>query len=134
MNTLVIKRIYEKAEPGDGYRILVDRIWPRGISKEEARLDFWARDIAPSAGVRKAFGHDPAKMDVFSQQYRAELEQNPAAAEFLQMVADKLGHDQVTLLYSAKDEKHNQAVVLKDWTEKKLPSYKAHEKRPSRKN
>ena len=120
MHDLMIKRIYEKAEPGDGYRILVDRIWPRGISKEEARLDHWARDIAPSDAVRKAFGHDPAKMDVFSQQYLAELDQNPAAVEFLQMVADKLGHGQVTLLYSAKDQKHNQAVVLKDWTEKKL--------------
>jgi len=97
-------------------------------------VDFWARDMAPSAGVRKAFGHDPAKMEVFSQQYRAELEQNPAAAEFLQMVADRLGQSPVTLLYSAKDEKHNQAVVLKDWTEKTLPSHKAHEKRPSRKN
>jgi uncharacterized protein YeaO (DUF488 family) len=120
MHDLVIKRIYEKAEPGDGYRILVDRIWPRGISKEEARLDFWARDMAPSADVRKAFGHDPAKMDVFSQQYLAELDQNPAAAEYLQIVADELGHGQVTLLYSAKDQKHNQAVVLIDWTEKKL--------------
>ncbi|NLN86995.1 MAG: DUF488 domain-containing protein [Syntrophomonadaceae bacterium] len=120
MHDLVIKRIYEKAEPGDGYRILVDRIWPRGISKEEARLDFWARDMAPSADVRKAFGHDPAKMDVFSQQYLAELDQNPAAAEYLQIVADELGHGQVTLLYSAKDQKHNQAEVLIDWTEKKL--------------
>jgi len=126
LNTLVIKRIYEAADPGDGYRILVDRIWPRGISKEEAKLDFWARDIAPSAGVRKAFGHDPAKMEVFRQQYRAELEQNPVAVQFLQMVADKLGHGQVTLLYSAKDQQHNQAVVLKDWTQKNLPSPKAH--------
>ena len=111
------------------YRILVDRIWPRGISKEEARLDFWARDMAPSAAVRKALGHDPAKMDAFRQQYRAELDQNPAAVQFLQMVADKLGHGQVILLYSAKDQKHNQAVVLKDWTGKNLPSLKAHEKR-----
>ena len=76
--------------------------------------------MAPSADVRKAFGHDPAKMDVFSQQYLAELDQNPAAAEYLQIVADELGHGQVTLLYSAKDQKHNQAVVLIDWTEKKL--------------
>jgi len=134
MHDLMIKRIYEKAEPGDGYRILVDRIWPRGISKEEARMDFWARDMAPSAAVRKAFGHDPAKMDVFSQQYRAELEQNPVAAKFLQVVADKLAKGQVTLLYSAKDEQHNQAVVLKEWTQKNLPVHKAHENRPYRKD
>ncbi len=114
--------------------ILADRIWPRGISKEEARMDFWARDMAPSAAVRKAFGHDPAKMDVFSQKYRAELEQNPVAAKFLQVVADKLAQGQVTLLYSAKDEQHNQAVVLKEWTQKNLPVHKAHENRPSRKD
>ncbi|MEQ8200621.1 MAG: DUF488 domain-containing protein [Syntrophomonadaceae bacterium] len=121
MSELMIKRIYEPAEPGDGFRILVDRLWPRGISKEKARLDHWARDIAPSDAVRKAFGHDPAKMEQFRQQYLAELNQNPAAAEYLQMVAETLGRGQVTLLYSAKSEKYNQAVVLKDWTEKNLP-------------
>lgn len=125
MHNLVIKRIYEKAEPGDGYRILVDRIWPRGISKEEARLDHWARDIAPSNRLRKEFGHDPAKMDEFQEQYLVELDQNPAASEFLQMVSDILRHARVTLLYSAKDPKYNQAVVLKDWTEKNLPAHKA---------
>ena len=121
MPELMIKRIYEPAEPGDGFRILVDRLWPRGISKEEARLDHWARDIAPSDAVRKAFGHDPAKMEQFRQQYLAELNQNPAAAEYLQMVAEQLRRGQVTLLYSAKSEKYNQAVVLKDWTEKNWP-------------
>lgn len=121
MQKLVIKRIYEPAGPGDGFRILVDRLWPRGISKEQARLDHWDRDMAPSDAIRKAFGHDPAKMEEFRRQYLAELDQNAAGAAYLQMVADRLRHGPVTLLYSAKDQEHNQAVVLKHWTEENLP-------------
>jgi len=119
-----IKRIYQPADESDGYRILVDRVWPRGISKEEARLDEWAQSIAPSSAIRKEFGHEPARMPVFREKYRAELDHNPAAGEFLQALAKGLKTSRVTLLYGARDEQNNQAVVLKEWLEEKLPEIK----------
>lgn len=113
MGTVQIKRVYEEVESSDGYRVLVDRIWPRGESKEKADLDEWMKEIAPSTELRKWFGHDPAKMVEFTKRYRQELDENPQQIDHLkQLIQD---HDVVTLVYSAKDEKDNQAVVLRDY-------------------
>lgn len=106
---ICLKRVYEGAEPGDGFRVLVDRVWPRGVKKECARLDRWAKEVAPSTELRKWFGHDPARFDEFSRRYEAELAVSEAYAQF---VAELRAHDVVTLLYAAKDETHNNAVVL----------------------
>lgn len=109
-STLVrIKRIYEPAVKGDGYRILVDRLWPRGISKVAAHIDLWMRDIAPSTALRRWFNHDPAKWEDFCERYRAELrEQQP----LLNAVRQQAKEGPVTLVYSARDERFNQAVAL----------------------
>ena len=112
-----IKRVYELAEPKDGARILVDRLWPRGIGKKSLRLDSWYKDVAPSNELRKWFSHDPARWDEFRKRYFAELDSNPAAWDPLLQLA-RGGN--VTLLYSAKDEEHNNAEVLKDYLEAKL--------------
>ncbi len=109
-STLVrIKRIYVPAVQGDGCRILVDRLWPRGVSKAEARIDLWIRDIAPSTALRRWFNHDPAKWEEFCERYRAELrEQQP----LLDAVRQQAKEGPVTLVYSARDERFNQAVAL----------------------
>ncbi len=120
MHALQIKRVYEKPDTNDGYRILIDRLWPRGIGKDEARLDDWAKSITPSTEIRKAFDHKPDKMDVFRERYVSELDQNPDAGAFLTLVAEKLRQSNVTLLYGAKNEKYNHAVILKDWITEKL--------------
>lgn len=104
-----IKRIYEEANKTDGYRVLVDRLWSRGVSKEEAQLDLWLKEVAPSTELREWFGHDPAKMTEFSNKYQHELRHNPAFTELQKIVKEK---STVTLLYGAKDEKVNHAVVL----------------------
>lgn len=109
---ILIKRIYNPAEKSDGFRILVDRLWPRGIKKEQADIDFWAKEIAPSVALRKWFNHEPEKFATFKHKYRIELEENPSLAEFLKQIA---GHQKITLLFGAKDEEHNQAVVLQDF-------------------
>lgn len=111
MTAVHIKRIYEPASPDDGRRLLVDRLWPRGVSKARADLDAWLRDVAPSTELRKWFGHDPARWDEFVRRYRAELAANPAA---LQPLLDAARRGPVTLLYAARDEVHNEAVVLRD--------------------
>lgn len=103
-----LKRAYEAPEDSDGQRILVDRLWPRGVSKDEARIDQWLRDVAPSGELRKWFGHDPAKWVEFQRRYREELKDNPALAQ-LKELARK---GRLTLVYGARDELHNQAVVL----------------------
>jgi uncharacterized protein YeaO (DUF488 family) len=110
--SVAIKRVYDSASTGDGFRVLVDRLWPRGVSKEEAKLDLWLKDIGPSNELRQWFGHDPAKFDEFSKRYKKELADNPAVEELRKIVKD---NDKVTLLYGAKDPDHNQAVVLKDY-------------------
>ncbi len=110
--TIKLERIYTKPVDHSGYRILVDRLWPRGISKVNAALDEWIKEIAPSNELRKWFGHEPAKYPEFRQRYLAELDANPAAAAFVKLVAS---HPQVILLFGAKDEQHNQAVVLKEY-------------------
>ncbi len=108
---IAIKRIYEPAQKEDGARILVDRVWPRGLSKDAAAVDHWARDLAPSTALRKWFGHDPAKWDEFQRRYREELEDR--ASELNELI-DAHGDGPMTLLFGAKDVEHNQAVVLKD--------------------
>lgn len=112
---LAIKRIYEPKAPEDGARILVDRIWPRGISREAAALTLWLKDIAPSTELRKWFGHDPARWKEFCRRYQAELDANAEAVAELRCLA-KTG--KVTLLYAARDTDHNQAWVLADYLRK----------------
>ena len=104
-----IKRVYLPAEDSDGYRVLVDRLWPRGIKKEDARIDLWAKALAPSAELRKWFNHIPERFEAFSEKYKEELKSNPEVAPVLDELRQ---HDKVTLLYGAKDEQHNNAVVL----------------------
>lgn len=110
-----IKRIYEPAEPDDGYRVLVDRLWPRGVSKEKAKLDLWLKDIAPSDELRQWFGHKPERFEKFTSRYLQELYDNPTK-EVLRQLTNK--HQRVTLLYSAHDPEHNQAVVLQKFLTK----------------
>lgn len=106
-----IKRVYEKPEIGDGRRILVDRVWPRGVKKEQAKIDLWLKEIAPSTELRKWFGHDPEKWDEFRKRYRGELRKN---REAVQKLKRELEQGPVTLVYSARDEAHNQAVVIRE--------------------
>lgn len=104
-----MKRVYEAADEADGKRILVDRLWPRGLTREAAHVDLWLKAVAPSDELRKWFGHDPAKWDGFRKRYHAELAHNADAVAELRAAARE-GH--ATLVYSAKDEAHNNAVVL----------------------
>ena len=108
--TIQIKRAYAAPEKSDGFRILVDRLWPRGLTKEKARVDLWLKDVAPSNELRKWFAHDPARWSGFQSRYLDELK---AASEPLHLIKDKAAHATVTLLFAAKDEEHNEAVVLK---------------------
>ncbi|CAJ1230235.1 DUF488 domain-containing protein [Lactiplantibacillus xiangfangensis] len=112
---LKLERIYTKPVDLEGYRLLVDRLWPRGISKVNAHLDDWVKEIGPSTELRKWFNHDVAKYPEFVQKYRAELDENPITADFIKQVATQLKQSNVILLYGAKDEEHNQAVVLRDY-------------------
>jgi uncharacterized protein YeaO (DUF488 family) len=105
-----IKRAYDPVSPEDGRRILVDRLWPRGITKEEAKVDEWLKDIAPSAELRKWFSHDPSKYQEFKKRYLKELQQK---SELLHPIRKEAKKETVTLIFSAKDTKHNNATVLK---------------------
>lgn len=109
--SVLLKRVYESPAATDGQRILVDRIWPRGITKEQAKLDLWLKEVAPSTALRKWFGHDPEKWEEFRKKYRAELENNPAVATLKALVRKP----QVTLVYAAKDDKHNHVIVLREY-------------------
>lgn len=109
-----IKRIYEDAAKTDGYRVLVDRIWPRGVSKEDAKLNEWMKAIAPSTELRKWFGHKEELFQEFSKKYNQELKDQTELVETLQK---KAREKRLTLLYGAKDETHNQAIVLKKFLE-----------------
>jgi uncharacterized protein YeaO (DUF488 family) len=104
-----LKRVYEPAEPGDGFRVLVDRLWPRGVSKARAAIDLWAKDVAPTTALREWFGHEPDRFAEFRMRYLAELEQNVAVGELRAVLRE---HPVTTLVYAAHDEAHNQAVVL----------------------
>jgi len=107
-----IKRVYEKPVKEDGQRILVDRLWPRGLTREKASIDFWLKEIAPSTELRKWFAHDPGKWKVFQNRYHLELEDNKDQVSLLK---EQLKKGKVTLVYGAKDEEHNEALVLKEW-------------------
>jgi len=104
-----IKRVYEKPQPTDGTRILVDRLWPRGVSKEKAKIDLWLKDVAPSHALRKWFNHDPKKWAMFKARYKKELKSKGA---WRSRFKKESGRGPITLVYSARDEKHNQAVAL----------------------
>lgn len=104
-----IKRAYAPVEDTDGYRILVDRLWPRGISKDKAKIDLWLKSVAPSNDLRKWFGHDPERFPEFSKRYQDELEESGALDELRSAIKD---HPNATLLFAAHDEEHNNAVVL----------------------
>jgi len=108
---LSLKRIYETPSEEDGTRILVDRLWPRGLTKEKARVDLWLKEIAPSTELRKWFGHDPAKWPEFKARYKVELKHNAPQLALLKQSVTR-GH--TTLLYGAKDTEHNEAVVLQE--------------------
>jgi uncharacterized protein YeaO (DUF488 family) len=105
-----LKRVYEKPSPGDGFRILADRLWPRGLTKERASVDLWVKKVAPSTELRRWFGHDPAKWRQFERRYRRELREQKPSLELLKQKSR--GHT-VTPVYGARDEDHNEAVVLK---------------------
>jgi uncharacterized protein YeaO (DUF488 family) len=107
-----IKRVYEMPSGDDGKRILVDRLWPRGLTKEKASIDLWLKEIAPSTELRKWFGHDPEKWKEFQKRYRRELRNNK---EQVSLLKENMKKGTITLVYGAKDEKHNEALVLKEW-------------------
>lgn len=106
-----IKRVYDDPAKADGHRVLVDRVWPRGLSKADAAVDEWLKEVGPSSDLRRWFGHDPARFEEFAERYRAELDGSDA---FARLRAVRAEHRAVTLVYSARDTEHNQAVVLRD--------------------
>jgi uncharacterized protein YeaO (DUF488 family) len=108
-----IKRAYDEAASGDGHRVLVDRVWPRGRSRESLELAEWAKELAPSTRLREWFGHDPQRWEGFKARYRKELS-TPMQQERMQLLLDASGKGPLTLVYGAKDQDHNQAVVLRD--------------------
>lgn len=115
--SIQIKRIYDPPAKSDGYRVLVDRLWPRGMKKEAADIDEWAKDLAPSSDLRKWFGHEPRLWSDFEQRYNNELKVNEAVKTFAKAHA---GEKSITLLYAAKDEEHNHAIVLKKYLATRL--------------
>lgn len=110
--TFGVKRIYEPPADADGFRVLVDRLWPRGIAKESAAVDLWLKDVAPSTALRKEFNHQPEMFAGFGERYRLELDSNPAVAELLELAA---AHPRITLLYAARNTEANHALVLRDY-------------------
>jgi uncharacterized protein YeaO (DUF488 family) len=110
--TVTIKRVYEDATPSDGYRVLVDRLWPRGVSKSRAAIDLWLKEIAPSPQLRTWWNHDPETMDEFAQRYRGELDTNDSVGELRDVISR---HPVVTLLYGARDPHVNHAAVLLEY-------------------
>lgn len=119
MGKLQVKRIYEAPAETDGSRFLVDRLWPRGIKKENAALTGWDKEIAPTNGLRRSFAHEPERFPEFAAGYEQELEANPEAGPFVEKIKKALAQGNVTLLYGAKDQEHNNGVVLMKWIEKK---------------
>ena len=115
--SIELKRAYDRAAESDGYRVLVDRIWPRGVTKNDLRIDAWLKDLAPSASLRKWFRHDPAKWDEFKQRYAGELEQRSDA---LEQLVERARARRITLVFGAKDTEHNNAVALKEYLERRL--------------
>ena len=105
-----VKRVYEKAETGDGFRVLVDRLWPRGMKKEDAKIDLWMKDVAPSDALRKSYHHEALKWPDFETKYRVELKKKKEWIAKLQRLEKE--HKTLTLLFGARDPEHNQAVIL----------------------
>ena len=114
MAIIKIKRAYEAEAKADGFRVMVDRLWPRGIKKEALHIDSWLKEIAPSTALRKWFDHDPKKWPGFKREYNAELKDSPAAKHIIELIKK---HKTVTLVYSANDEQHNNAIVIKEFLE-----------------
>jgi uncharacterized protein YeaO (DUF488 family) len=119
---IAIKRVYEEQSPSDGARFLVDHLWPRGLKKQEVKMEAWLKDVSPSNGLRHWFGHEPAKWQEFQRRYFAELNKKPEAWQPLLQAAQEGG---ITLMFSARDTEHNNAVALKSYLEKRLKSKKA---------
>ena len=117
MGQVDIKRVYEQAADGDGVRILVDRLWPRGVSKERVALSGWLKDVAPSPDLRRWWHHDPDRFEDFARRYRTELDDNPALEDLLSIVRE---HDRTTLVYAAKDPAVNHALILRDYIRQAL--------------
>ena len=117
MGQVDIKRVYEQAADEDGIRILVDRLWPRGVSKERAALSGWLKDVAPSPDLRRWWHHDPDRFEDFARRYRTELDDNPALGDLLSIVRE---HDRTTLVYAAKDPAVNHALILRDYIRQAL--------------
>ncbi len=112
-----IKRVYEEYDVADGTRVLVDRLWPRGVRRASPKVDIWMRDVAPSSELRKWFSHDPGKWQEFKKRYLKELSENDALGKLIELVRT---NSVLTLIYAARDEQHNDAMVLKSLLEKKL--------------
>lgn len=120
MTTLHIKNVRAEPEDGEGHRVLVDRLWPRGLSKQRARVDDWCKQVAPSEALRTWFDHDEARFADFRRRYRAELDDNVALADLRCILR---AHDDVTLLFGAKDADHNNAVVLLEYVREHRSGY-----------
>ncbi len=118
---ILVKRVYEPVSKSDGFRVLVDRLWPRGISKEVAKLDLWLPDLGPSTSLRKWFNHDPVRWAEFRCRYHAELKEKTA---LLATIREQAKTNPITLLYSTKDEQHNQAVALRSFLLNRLGPHK----------
>lgn len=114
-----LKRAYDDVSEDEGIRILVDRIWPRGVSREDLQIDDWMKEVAPSNGLRKWFDHDPEKFETFRERYRKELDEK---SELIAGLAETANKQKVTLVFGAKNRKHNQAVVLKEYLQEVLHS------------
>ncbi len=114
-----VKRVYEDCSEDDGYRILVERLWPRGISKDRAHVDLWMKDLAPSTELRKRFGHLDERWEEFKRDYANELGENPAVGDLIEIIGNR---GRVTLVYSAKNRDHNSAVFLREYLLKKIES------------
>ncbi len=117
---ILVKRVYEPAAKADGFRVLVDRLWPRGLTKEEAPLDQWAKELAPSVALRQWFGHAPSRWDGFRHRYASELD---GLAEHWRALAERSTRHPLTLLYAARDEEHNNAVALKAYLDSWLRTH-----------
>lgn len=118
--SIAVKRVYEPAAKADGYRVLIDRLWPRGLTKEAVPLDLWAKELAPSTALRQWFGHEPVRWDGFRHRYATELD---ALAEHWQPLAERSARHKVTLIYSAHDVEHNGALVLRDYLQNWLRTH-----------
>src|SRR5690606_8727937 len=114
MNNISIKRVYETPSPDDGLRILVDRLWPRGMKKEDVQIDYWFKEVASSNELRKWFGHNPEHFEQFRESYVQELKTDARKRSIVDKLCELIMHQPTTLLFAAKDNRHNNAVVLKE--------------------